>query len=48
MAVATTNGYERRHLYVKTTFLDGELKNIAYVTQPEGNIKKGSRRNYMI
>lgn len=39
--LAATNGWEVHHLDVKTSFLHGELKDIVYVTQPEGFEEKG-------
>ena len=42
VALAATNGWELHHLYVKTAFLHGELKETVYVSQPEGYIKKGN------
>lgn len=40
--LAATNGWEIKHLDVKTTFLHGELKETVYVTQPEDFKVKGS------
>ena len=40
--LAATKGWEIHHLDVKTAFLYGELKEIVYVTQPEGLDVKGS------
>lgn len=40
--LAATKGWEIHHLDVKTAFLHGELKEIVYVTQPEGLDVKGS------
>ena len=41
ISLAATNGWEVHHLDVKTAFLHGELKEIVYVSQPEGYRKKG-------
>ena len=41
ISLAATNGWEIHHLDVKTAFLHGELKEIVYVSQPEGFEKKG-------
>ncbi|KAG7598928.1 Zinc finger CCHC-type [Arabidopsis suecica] len=38
IALAASNGWEIHHLDVKTAFLHGELKEIVYVSQPEGFI----------
>ena len=40
ISLAATNGWEIHHLDVKTAFLHGELKEIVYVSQPEGFEKK--------
>lgn len=39
--LAATSGWEIHHLNVKTAFLHGDLKEIVYVTQPEGFEVKG-------
>lgn len=36
LALATKNSWEVHHLDVKTTFLNGEIFEKVYVTQPEG------------
>lgn len=41
--LAAANGWEVHHLDVKTSFLHGELKEVVYVTQPEGFEKKGCK-----
>ncbi|KAG7556107.1 Integrase catalytic core [Arabidopsis suecica] len=43
IALAASNGWEIHHLDVKTAFLHGELKEIVYVSQPEGFIKEESQ-----
>ena len=42
IALAASNGWEVHHLDVKTAFLHGELKEIVFVSQPEGFTEKGS------
>ncbi|AAF18643.1 F5J5.14 [Arabidopsis thaliana] len=42
IALAASNGWEIHHLDVKTAFLHGELKEVVYVTQPEGYVTKGN------
>ena len=41
LALAATNGWEIHHLDVKTAFLNGDLNEDVYVTQPEGFVEKG-------
>lgn len=42
IALAASRGWQVHHLDVKTAFLNGDLKEDVYVTQPEGFVKKGS------
>lgn len=42
IALAASYGWEVHHLDVKTAFLHGDLKEVVYVTQPEGFVTKGS------
>ena len=41
VSLAAASGWEVHHLDVKTAFLYGELKEIVYVSQPEGFEQKG-------
>ena len=41
LALAARNRWEVHHLDVKSAFLNGELQEEVYVTQPEGYIKQG-------
>ena len=41
IALAAQLGWEIHHLDVKTAFLNGDLKETVFVTQPEGFVKKG-------
>lgn len=41
LALATKNSWEVHHLDVKTTFLNGDIKEQVYVMQPEGYVKEG-------
>lgn len=40
LALAAKNGWQVHHLDVKSAFLNGELQETVYVTQPEGFVKK--------
>lgn len=42
LALAAKNGWEVHHLDLKSAFLNGELQEVVYVSQPEGFIKEGS------
>lgn len=42
LALATKNRWEIHHLDVKLAFLNGELKEVVYVSQPEGFVKENS------
>lgn len=46
LALAATNGWEIHHVDVKTAFLNGELNEDVYVTQPEEFEEKG-KENYV-
>jgi hypothetical protein len=41
IALATKYHWKLHQLHVKSTFLNGELKEEAYLTQPEGFVEKG-------
>lgn len=41
LALAASNGWKVHHLDVKTAFLHGDLKELVYVSQPEGFVIKG-------
>ena len=41
IALATKNNCQLHQLDVKSTFLNGELKEEVYLVQPEGFVKKG-------
>lgn len=40
LALAAKNGWEVHHLDVKSAFLNGDLQETVYVSQPEGFVKK--------
>ena len=42
IALAASHGWQIHHLDVKTAFLNGDLKEDVYVTQPEGFVVEGS------
>ncbi|KAC9923458.1 hypothetical protein E3N88_45065 [Mikania micrantha] len=44
LAVAAQNGWWVHHMDVKSAFLHGDLKELVYVTQPEGFVKKGAEQ----
>jgi hypothetical protein len=44
LALAANRGWEVHHLDVKTAFLNGELAENVYVSQPEGFVKKGKEQ----
>lgn len=44
LALAAKNSWEVHHLDVKSAFLNGELQEVVYVTQPEGFVMKNSER----
>lgn len=41
LALAAKNSWEVHHLDIKSAFLNGELQEEVYVTQPEGFVKEG-------
>lgn len=41
IVLAAVHGWEIHHLDVKTTFLHGELKEVVFVSQPDGFEEKG-------
>lgn len=41
LALAAKHGWEVHHLDVKSAFLNGEIQEEVYVTQPEGFVKEG-------
>lgn len=46
LALATKNKWEVHHLDVNTAFLNGEINEEVYVSQPEGYVKEG--QEYMV
>ena len=40
LALAAKNGWEVHHLDVKSAFLNGEIEEVVYVSQPEGFVKE--------
>lgn len=44
VAIAASNGWEIHHLDIKTAFLHGDLKEMVYVSQPDGFKVKGSEQ----
>lgn len=46
LALAATNGWEIHHLDVKTAFLNGDLNEDVYVTQP-GDFEEKGKENHV-
>jgi len=44
LAIAANRGWQVHHLDVKTTFLNGDLEEEVYVSQPEGFEVKGKEK----
>ena len=44
LALAVNKGWEVHHLDVKTAFLNGEIQEEVYVSQPEGFVQKGKEQ----
>ena len=44
IALAANRGWKIHHLDVKTAFLNGELEEQVFVTQPEGYVVKGKEQ----
>lgn len=44
LALFVKNNWEVHHLDVKNAFLNGEINEEVYVTQPEGFVKKGQEQ----
>ncbi|KAL8112473.1 hypothetical protein AgCh_019977 [Apium graveolens] len=44
LALAAKNSWEVHHLDVKSAFLNGEIQEEVYVTEPEGFMKKGNKQ----
>jgi hypothetical protein len=45
LAMAANRGWQVHHLDVKSAFLNGELEEEVYVTQPEGFVKDGKEKH---
>lgn len=41
LALAANKGWEVHHIDVKTEFLNGKIKEVVYVCQPEGFVQEG-------
>jgi len=44
LALAANRGWQVHHLDVKSAFLNGELEEEVYVSQPEGYVQKGKEK----
>jgi hypothetical protein len=47
LAIAANKGWQVHHLDVKTAFLNGELEEEVYVSQPDGFLEKGKEKHVL-